>query len=184
MHTRELLEHSNHAPIILQRGQPRPRQDILPGGRVAILRLVHVPKQNQMDAIHPAATSPVPFRIMLECLSQAMRLIDRYICREVFSPALLGLGVFTFVFFVPQLVRLMELIVRHSADWGSIALLFMSAFPPVLTFTLPMAVLVGVLLGLARLSGDGAITHLATLGIRPRRLLIPVGDRKSTRLNS
>ena len=104
-----------------------------------------------------------------------MRLIDRYICREVFSPALLGLGVFTFVFFVPQLVRLMELIVRHSADWGSIALLFLSAFPPVLTFTLPMAVLVGVLIGLGRLSADGELIALATLGIRPRRLLIPVG---------
>ena len=28
-----------------------------------------------------------------------MRIIDRYICRQVFSHALLGLTVFTFVFF-------------------------------------------------------------------------------------
>ena len=51
-----------------------------------------------------------------------MRILDKYICREVFSHSLLGLAIFTFVFFVPQLVRLMELIVRHSSGASSIAL--------------------------------------------------------------
>ena len=54
-----------------------------------------------------------------------MRILDRYICREVLSHSLLGLAVFTFVFFVPQLVRLMDLIVRHSGGAGSITLLFL-----------------------------------------------------------
>lgn len=58
-----------------------------------------------------------------------MRLIDRYICRQVFSHALLGLGIFTFVFFVPQLVRLMDLVVRHPASWSTIGVLFLSTFP-------------------------------------------------------
>src|SRR3970040_1073772 len=74
-----------------------------------------------------------------------MRLIDRYICREIISHAALGLAVFTFVLFIPQLVRLMELVVRHSADAPSVALLFLCTLPGVLTFTLPMSVLVGAL---------------------------------------
>lgn len=112
---------------------------------------------------------------MLEYPFRAMRIIDRYICREVFSHALLGLAVFTFVFFVPQLVRLMELLVRHSAAPGSLALLFLSTFPGVLTFTLPMAVLVGVLIGLGRMSADSELIALNALGIGLRRLLVPVG---------
>ncbi len=104
-----------------------------------------------------------------------MRIIDRYICRQVFSHALLGLAVFTFVFFVPQLVRLMELLVRHSASPGSMALLFLTTFPGVLTFTLPMAALVGVLIGLGRMSADSELIALNTLGIGLRRLLAPVG---------
>jgi len=104
-----------------------------------------------------------------------MRIVDRYICREVFSHALLGLVVFTFVFFVPQLVRLMELIVRHTAPGGSIALLFLSSFPSVLTFTLPMAVLVGVLIGLGRMSADSELIALNALGMGSRRILAPVG---------
>jgi len=104
-----------------------------------------------------------------------MRLIDRYICREIFSHALLGLAVFTFVLFVPQLVRLMELIVRHAADAPSVAVLFACTLPGVLTFTIPMSVLVGVLLGLGRMSSDSEVIALHALGIGQRRLLLPVG---------
>jgi LPS export ABC transporter permease LptF/LPS export ABC transporter permease LptG len=104
-----------------------------------------------------------------------MRLIDRYICREVVSHALLGLVVFTFVFFVPRLVQLMDLVVRHSGGAKTVALLFLSVLPPVLAFTLPMAVLVGVLIGLGRMSADSEIVALHAAGIGLRRLLFPIG---------
>jgi len=104
-----------------------------------------------------------------------MRLLDRYVGREVVSHAALGLVVFTFVFFVPQLVRLMELIVRHSGSVWSVALLFLCTLPPVLGFTLPMAVLVGVLIGLGRLSADSEIVALHASGVSLRRLLLPIG---------
>ncbi len=104
-----------------------------------------------------------------------MRLLDRYIGREITSHAILGLAVFTFVFFVPQLVRLMDLIVRHSGGTGTIALLFLCTLPPVLIFTIPMAVLVGVLIGLGRLSSDSEIVALHASGVSLRRLLLPIG---------
>jgi LPS export ABC transporter permease LptF/LPS export ABC transporter permease LptG len=104
-----------------------------------------------------------------------MRILDRYIVREVFRHAFLGLVVFTFVFFVPQLVRLMELFVRHSGSGGQILKLFLCLFPGVLTFTVPMATLIGVLLGLGRMSADSEIIALTALGIGRRRILLPVG---------
>src|SRR5215475_12942815 len=100
-----------------------------------------------------------------------MCILDRYIVREIFRHALLGLIVFTFVFFVPQLVRLMELLVRHSGSTGTIALLFFSTLPPTLIFTIPMAVLIG----LGRLSSDSEIVALHASGISLRRLLVPIG---------
>src|SRR5579863_7522874 len=104
-----------------------------------------------------------------------MRLIDRYICRQVFSHAFLGLGIFTFVFFVPQLVRLMDLVVRHPGSWSTIAILFLSIFPGILSFTLPIGVLVGVLIALGRLSADSELIAMSALGMGRRRLLVPVG---------
>jgi LPS export ABC transporter permease LptF/LPS export ABC transporter permease LptG len=104
-----------------------------------------------------------------------MRILDRYIVREVFRHALLGIAVFTFVFFVPKLVQLMELFVRHTGSGAQILELFLCIFPAVLTFTLPMAVLIGVLLGLGRMSADSEIIALTALGIGRRRILLPVG---------
>ncbi|HEY2351452.1 MAG TPA: LPS export ABC transporter permease LptF, partial [Candidatus Acidoferrum sp.] len=104
-----------------------------------------------------------------------MRILDRYIVREVFRHALLGLIVFTFVFFVPQLIRLTELFVRHTGSAAQILKLFLCIFPAVFTFTIPMAVLIGVLLGLGRMATDSEIIALTALGIGRRRILLPVG---------
>ncbi len=104
-----------------------------------------------------------------------MRILDRYIVREVFRHAFLGLVVFTFVFFVPQLIRLMELFVRHTGSGMQILKLFLCIFPAVFIFTVPMAVLIGVLLGLGRMSADSEIIALTALGIGRRRILLPVG---------
>ncbi len=103
-----------------------------------------------------------------------MRLLDRYIGREVFFHALLGLVIFTFVLFVPQLVRLMELGVRHSAGPLTVAWLVLYTLPGVFTFTIPMAVLVGVLLGLGRMSADSETIALSALGFGLRRIVLPV----------
>jgi len=103
-----------------------------------------------------------------------MRILDRYIVREIFRHACLGLIVFTFVLFVPQLVRLMEFLVRHSGSGSQVAKLFLCVFPGVLIFTIPMAVLVGVLLGLGRMSADSEIIALTALGVSRRRMLVPV----------
>ena len=104
-----------------------------------------------------------------------MRILDRYIVREVLRHALLGLIIFTFVLFVPKLVRLMELFVRHSGSGSQIATLFLCIIPSVLVFTVPMAVLVGVLLGLGRMAMDSEIIALTALGISRKRILLPVG---------
>src|SRR6201984_3947043 len=117
-----------------------------------------------------------PVSILRACYTHRslMRSLDLYIVREVFRHAFLGLIVFTFVFFVPQLVRLTALFVRHTGSGSQIAKLFLCIFPGVLTFTLPMAVLIGVLLGLGRMSADSEIIALTALGIVRRRILRPV----------
>src|SRR5215469_10368714 len=95
---------------------------------------------------------------------RVMRILDRYIVREVSRHAFLGLVVFTFVFLVPRLVRVMEIYVRHVGS-AQIVKLFLCIFPGVFVFTVPMATLIGVLLGLGRMSADSEIIALTSLGI-------------------
>jgi hypothetical protein len=47
---RELAQERHHAVVVLQRMQPDPRQDVLAGDEVLVIRLVHVPHEG--DARH------------------------------------------------------------------------------------------------------------------------------------
>ena len=94
-----------------------------------------------------------------------MRILTRYILREVSSHALIGALVFTFVIFMRDLARILELVVRNSAPLPSVAELFFLTLPTALTVTLPMAVLVGILIGLSRLAADSEVTAMRAIGL-------------------
>ena len=94
-----------------------------------------------------------------------MRILTRYILREVMSHALIGVAIFTFVVFMRDLARILELVVRNSAPLPSVAELFFLTLPTALTVTLPMAVLVGILIGLSRLAADSEVTAMRAMGL-------------------
>ncbi|MGA9040829.1 MAG: LptF/LptG family permease [Terriglobales bacterium] len=94
-----------------------------------------------------------------------MRILTRYILREVTSHALIGIAVFTFVLFTRDLGHILELVVRNSAPLPSVAEIFFFTVPAALTYTIPMGVLVGILIGLSRLAADSEITAMRASGI-------------------
>jgi len=94
-----------------------------------------------------------------------MRILTRYILREVLSHALIGAAIFTFVIFMRDLARILEIVVRNSAPLPSVAELFFLTIPTALTITLPMAVLVGILIGLSRLAADSEVTAMRAIGL-------------------
>src|ERR1019366_2033925 len=94
-----------------------------------------------------------------------MRILTRYILKETFSHCLLGLLVFTFVIFVRQLGNLLELVVRHNVPLHETATLFLLPVPSILMLTIPMAVMVGTLIGLSRMAADGEVVAARATGI-------------------
>ena len=94
-----------------------------------------------------------------------MRILTRYVLREVSSHALLGAALFTFVLFTPNLGYLLELFVRNSSSAWTVAKILAYLLPNIFTVVIPMAVLVGVLLGLTRLAADSEITAMRASGI-------------------
>jgi len=94
-----------------------------------------------------------------------VRILTRYILKEVSSHAALGVVLFTFVIFMRDLGRLMELIVRNSAPLPSVAEIFLFTLPTTFTITLPMGVLVGILVGLSRLAADSEVTAMRASGM-------------------
>jgi LPS export ABC transporter permease LptG/LPS export ABC transporter permease LptF len=94
-----------------------------------------------------------------------MRILTRYILREVISHAAIGAAIFTFVLFTKDLGRILELVVRNSAPVGSVAEVILLILPVTLTITIPAGVLVGILIGLSRLAADSEITAMRASGV-------------------
>ncbi|MEK7409620.1 MAG: LptF/LptG family permease, partial [Acidobacteriota bacterium] len=105
-----------------------------------------------------------------------MGILSRSIFRQIVSSALLGTVLFTFVLFLQRLGsgKLFELLVRSSAPPETVGYLFLLVMPPVLTFTLPVGVLVGTLIVLSRMSSDGEITGMRAAGVPSRKVIFPV----------
>jgi LPS export ABC transporter permease LptG/LPS export ABC transporter permease LptF len=94
-----------------------------------------------------------------------IRILTRYVLGEVVSHALIGAAVFTFILFTRDLGRILELVVRNSAPIPSIAEIFFYTIPVALTYTIPMGVLVGILIGLSRLAADSEVTAMRASGL-------------------
>ena len=94
-----------------------------------------------------------------------MRIFTRYILREIIGYALLGGVLFTFILFMRYLLPIMELLVRGAASPTDILRLIGYLLPNFLTLTNPMAVLIGILLGLSRLAADSEVTAMRASGL-------------------
>jgi len=94
-----------------------------------------------------------------------MRILTRYILREVASHALIGVAIFTFVLFTKDLGHILELVVRNSAPLSSVLEVMALTLPIAFTITIPAGVLVGILIGLSRLAADSEITAMRASGI-------------------
>jgi len=103
-----------------------------------------------------------------------LKLFDRYVLKEVAPPFGLGLLVYTFVLLMNQILILAELFITHGVGFRTVAEILIYLIPSILAFTLPMAVLMGILAGLGRLSTDLEVTAFKTLGISHLRLLRPL----------
>ncbi len=100
-----------------------------------------------------------------------MRIFTRYILKEVVSHGIIGASIFTFVIFMRDVTRILELVVRNSAPVPSVAELFFLTLPVALKVTIPMGVLVGILLGLSRMAADSEVTAMRASGVSVRTFL-------------
>src|SRR4051794_18534492 len=68
----------------------------------------------------------------------------------------------------------LEALVAKGVPWGIAVRMMLTLIPQALGLTIPMALLVGLLIGLGRMSGDREAVALLACGVSPYRLLRPV----------
>jgi lipopolysaccharide export system permease protein len=100
--------------------------------------------------------------------------IHRYLIKEIAVPTGLGLLIFTFVLLMGRILKLVEMVINKGIPFTETVKLFLYLLPAFLVITLPLALLLGVLLGFGRLSTDSEIVALKSSGVSLYGMMKPV----------
>jgi len=102
------------------------------------------------------------------------RILDRYLVREIVAPFFLGLAVLTFILEIPPILNQAEQFISRGVEWSIVIRVLGLLLPQALCLTIPMAVLLGILVGFGRLSADREFVAMQACGVSLTRLARPV----------
>ncbi|HNT34429.1 MAG TPA: LptF/LptG family permease, partial [bacterium] len=103
-----------------------------------------------------------------------MKIVTRYILREVINPFAIGVFAFTFLFLANGIFRLMDWIVIGGIQGSLVGGMVLALIPFILNVTFPMALLLGCVFAFGRLSEHNEIQALLTCGHTYGRIVRPV----------
>jgi lipopolysaccharide export system permease protein len=103
-----------------------------------------------------------------------MKIIDRYLLRELIPPFFLGILIFTFVLLMSQILRLMELIVNKGVPLSTVLKMIAFLLPSILVLTVPLSVFLTCIVTFGRWSSDNELTAIKSGGVSLMRLSLPV----------
>jgi len=103
-----------------------------------------------------------------------MKILRKYILRELVRPFLISLLFFTFVFMVGNLVKLADLLVNKGVGLWDILKILIFLVPGLLSFVVPTSVLASVLLVFGGMAQNNEINAIKGSGIHLLSVVLPV----------
>lgn len=100
-----------------------------------------------------------------------MSLLDRYLAREILLPMAAGLLFLTQLLLATQILAQASVLFGAGVSLADVGLVIFYLLPYFVDFVLPVAFLLGVVLGVARLAADREVVAMGAAGLSPLRLL-------------
>ena len=97
-----------------------------------------------------------------------LRLLDRYVLKELLYPFVFGIAAFSSIFIAStMLFKITQYMTKYGAPLETVARLFMYNLPEVINYTFPMSMLLAALMAFGKLSGSSEITAMKAGGVLP-----------------
>jgi len=103
-----------------------------------------------------------------------MKILTRYVLKEMLGPTALGFGFYTFLILMKNLFDFAELIIKRSLPISTVLSLLGWSLPHIIVLTIPMSLLFGILIAIGRLSSDSEIIAMRSSGIATSSIYKPV----------
>jgi len=101
-----------------------------------------------------------------------MKILSRYLLRELVPGFFLGLVIFSFLLLADHIFKINDLIIVKKLAPLTAARLFFYQFPFVLTITIPIGLLMAMVLGWGRLKADNEVIAILSSGQSLKRLIL------------
>lgn len=112
---------------------------------------------------------------MLTCNVRRVRLLDRYIGRQLLVSAIFAITVLSVVLVLGNIFKkLLDLLINQNAPPGLILAFIAFVLPFSLTFTIPWGFQTAVLLVFGRLSAENELTAMRATGVSMQRMCVTV----------
>ncbi len=102
------------------------------------------------------------------------RIVDNYIIKEIVLSFFVVIFVLTFVLLMGKILQVMDLMINRGIAFVDIARMMLYLSPGLLVFTIPISLLISVLIGVGRLSGDNEWTIFRMSGLSLFQLSAPI----------
>src|SRR5947207_381062 len=103
-----------------------------------------------------------------------MKILTRYILKEMIGPTALGFGFYTFIILMRQLFDFAGMIIKRSLPASTVRELLYLSLPNIVVLTVPMSLQFGILIAVGALSDDSEIISMRALGISTSTIYRPV----------
>ena len=103
-----------------------------------------------------------------------MKILTRYILKEMVGPTVLGFLFYTSIILMQRLFDMAAMIIRRSLSAEAVGKLLLYSLPNIVVLTVPMSILFGILIAVGRLSSDSEIVAMRALGLSTRTIYRPV----------
>ncbi len=104
-----------------------------------------------------------------------LRLLDKYVLKELLYPFIFGVASFSSIFIASSMLfKIVKYMTTYGASGSSVARMFLYSLPEVINYTFPMAVLLATLMAFGKLSGSSEIIAMKSGGVSYYRIVAPV----------
>lgn len=100
-----------------------------------------------------------------------MKIIDKYLFNQLKMPVLFGISLFTFIFLIEMMVKMMESILVKRVPALDMLHLLTYSIPPILSQTIPMGFFLGVMITYNKLTSTSESVAMVSIGMSLNKIL-------------
>ncbi len=102
-----------------------------------------------------------------------MKIIQRYVLKELLLPCLLCFAVLSFIFMAGYLVKAADMIIGRGVPFTQTLYVILLIIPSIISYTAPMSLLTGVLIVFGSFSQHNEFRAMKASGVHPLKFMLP-----------